>query len=263
MPHWQTAYITGGGSGIGAQLATRLLASGTTVAIFDRAGGQSVRQGLQRAGSGAGRHFLYQADVSDSAGLEAAVANALADAGPPDLAVNCAGVQVARPFATISSEDYERVIRVNLLGSRNFAAAVLPHMGRGSQLALVASLAGLVPTYGYTAYNASKYGVVGLAGALQLEYHGNGIQVSVICPPEVNTPMVAEERRTMSEAARRLKATAGTLEVGPACDMILAGLQRRKFMVIPGRRARAVATCARLLPGAMRWFSQRVVLANT
>jgi len=61
-------------------------------------------------------------------------------------------------------------VDINLKGSRNFAAAVLPHMASGSRLVLLASLAGLVGNYAYAAYNASKFGVVGLASALRIEY---------------------------------------------------------------------------------------------
>lgn len=90
----------------------------------------------------------------------------------------------------------QRDVEVNLIGSRNFSAAVLPLMTPGAQLALIASLAGLVPNYGYAAYSASKFGVVGLAGCLRLEYRPKGIDVCVVCPPGVETPMVTEERRS-------------------------------------------------------------------
>ncbi len=153
------------------------------------------------------------------------------------------------------------MVTINLVGSRNFAAAVLPHMRAGSQLALIASLAGLVPGYYYAAYNASKFGVVGLAGALRLEYIAKGIEVSAVCPPEVVTPMVMEERKTMTAVGAKLKSTAGSLELQPACDAIMKQLKARRFLVIPGVRARLVALSARLFPGVLRWFSERMVVS--
>jgi 3-dehydrosphinganine reductase len=175
--------------------------------------------------------------------------------------MNCAGIQIAKPFAELTGEEFERVVGVNLYGSRNFAAATLPQMSGGAQFCLVASLAGLVPSYSYSAYNASKHAVVGLAGALRLDYIESGIEVSVICPPEINTPMVVEERKTISKAGAKLKDAAGTLELGPACDYMMKQLKRRQYMIIPGFRARVVSRIARWLPNLMRRFSEHTVIS--
>lgn len=261
MNNWNSAFITGGCSGIGRRIAEMLLEEGISVAVIDRsveAEAQSALTAIAARTAGTRCEFL-QADVTDANGLEAVVLAAVETLGAPDLALNCAGIQVAKSFADLSAEEFERVINVNLVGSRNFAAAVLPQMRAGSQLALVASLAGLVPSYNYAAYNASKFGVVGLAGALRLEYIARGVEVSVVCPPEVVTPMVVEERKTMTATAARLKSTAGTLQLQPACDAILKQVRGRRFLVIPGARAKIVAVTARLCPGVMRWFSERIV----
>ncbi len=261
MQTWRTAIITGGGSGIGRELSRRLLAEGAVVAVIDRNTDPVAREAMQAITPG--RVSFHTADVTDREQLRLAVDASVAEiGGPPDLVVNCAGIQNARPFDVLSGEEFEEVVRVNLFGSRNLAAAVLPHLQRGSQLALVASLAGLVPTHSYTAYNASKFGVVGLAGALRLECVERGIEVSVICPPEVDTPMIVEERKNLGPAAARLKDTAGTLEVGAACDQILSRLRRGKFMIIPGWRARAVVVIGRWFPNIMRRISERIVLAT-
>lgn len=264
MKTWNTAFITGGGSGIGRRIAEMLLAEGTSVAVFDRSSSEEARSALQAIAAGVAgtRVEFFQADVTDAGRLAQVVAEAAAAIGPPDFALNCAGIQDAKPFSEQPGEDFERVVNVNLMGSRNFAAAVLPHMQRGAQLALVASLAGLVPSYAYSAYNASKFAVVGLAGALRLDYISQGIEVSVVCPPEVETPMVVEERKSMSAAGKKLKSTAGTLQLQPACDYILAGLKRRRYMIVPGFRARMLTVVQRLFPGTMRWFSERIVVST-
>jgi NAD(P)-dependent dehydrogenase (short-subunit alcohol dehydrogenase family)/catechol 2,3-dioxygenase-like lactoylglutathione lyase family enzyme len=263
MKTWNTAFITGGGSGIGRRMAEMLLAEGTSVAVFDLNSSEEAEAALTAiaAGNPGTRCEFFRADVSDAAGLEAVVLEAVGSLGAPDFSLNCAGIQIAKPFAELMAEEFERVVTINLVGSRNFAAAVLPHMQTGSQLALIASLAGLVPGYHYAAYNASKFGVVGLAGALRLEYIGKGIEVSAVCPPEVVTPMVLEERKTMTAVGAKLKSTAGSLELQPACDSIMKQLKARRFMVIPGVRAKLVAISARLFPGVLRWFSERMVVS--
>ena len=264
MSFWNLAFITGGGSGIGRHMAELLMEEGTSVAVFDRSNSPEAVSHLQAV---AARHNnvrceFFLADVTDATGLSTAVDEAVASLGSPDFALNCAGIQIAKPFDELTGEEFERVVGVNLFGSRNFAAATLPHMSRGAQFTLIASLAGLVTSYSYAAYNASKHGVVGLAGALRLEYIERGIEVSVICPPEINTPMVVEERKTLPAAGAKLKDAAGTLEVGPACDYMLKQLKRRKYMIVPGYRARAVTVIARWFPTAMRMFSERTVITT-
>lgn len=259
MRVWTTAIITGGGSGIGRALAQRLLQDGVDVAIIDRTCAAETRQTLESVGPG--RVHFFKGDVTDDKGVQEVVSMALETMGSIDLVVNCAGVQVAKPFRELSSEEFEWVVRVNLCGSRNVAAAVLPRMTRGSQLVLIASLAGLVSNHSYAAYNASKYGVVGLAGALRLECITDGIDVCVVCPPEVNTPMVVEEHKSLPPVAARLKSSAGTLELDTACDSIMRQLRKRHFLIIPGWRARGVALLERFFPGLMRSATKRIVLS--
>jgi NAD(P)-dependent dehydrogenase (short-subunit alcohol dehydrogenase family)/catechol 2,3-dioxygenase-like lactoylglutathione lyase family enzyme len=263
MKNWNTAIISGGGSGIGLRIAEMLLSEGTAVGIIDRSDCEAVSEQLQRMALAHNTRVLFgQADVCDSQGLEATVSALVAELGAPQLAINSAGIQIAKPFDELKGEEFERVVNVNLVGSRNFAAAILPHMQRGGQLALIASLAGIVPTHSYTAYNASKFGVVGLAGALRLEYIARGIEVSAVCPPEVDTPMIVEERKNLPEVAAKLKDTAGTLDADKACQLIMAQVRRRRPVVIPGIRAYLVARFAQICPGLLRWFSERIVLST-
>lgn len=253
---WPTALISGGGSGIGLRLAKELRASGTSVAILDRAIGDEVREWAE---SGAAPVSAHEVDVTAGEALAATVAEAVAAIGPPALAVNSAGVQGSAAFEQLSEERFRSVIDVNLIGSRNFAAAVLPKLEPGAKLALIASLAGLVPNYGYAAYSASKFGVIGLAGCLRLEYKPKRIDVCVICPPEVETPMVDEERLTGDAIGLELKKFSGTLELGDACEQILAGLASSQWMIVPGRKGRLTRRLAQYAPGLMRWTSDRMV----
>jgi NAD(P)-dependent dehydrogenase (short-subunit alcohol dehydrogenase family) len=255
-------FISGGGSGIGRYLARHYAGRGLPVAVFDLAIPESVRDELARLPGSPALSF-HEVDVCDAAGLEAAARAAVGVAGAPGLAINCAGIQIAGRFADLSEAQFSRVIDINLKGSRNFAAAVLPHMERGSKLALVASLAGLVSNYAYSAYNASKFGVVGLAGALRLECLPRGIDVAAICPPEVDTPMVEEELKSMDPITRELKQVAGTLDLESAGKEIIAGLAGSDFLVIPGTRARWVARLSRWFPGLLRRKTDAVITRMT
>jgi NAD(P)-dependent dehydrogenase (short-subunit alcohol dehydrogenase family) len=249
----ETVFITGATSGIGLRLAELLTQRGARVALLDRELRPGALQRLPEA-------VAVEVDVRDADAVEAAFATAEARIGAPTLVINSAGIQLGKTFTDLSSEEFTRVVEVNLLGSRHVAAAALRRLAPGGHLVLVASLAGLVPNYGYAAYCASKYGVVGLAEVLRLECRPRGIRVSCVCPPEVQTPMVDEERLTELAPTRALKDLAGTMALEPAARGILAGIDRGDFLIIPSARARGARQLARLLPARVsQAVSDRVV----
>ncbi len=259
---WNTIYISGGGSGIGLYFAKKFAGDGAKIAIFDLRISEEVRGELTQL-VGAEALAFHELDICDSQAVSEAAEQATANIGAPELAINCAGIQASKPFLELSSEEFNRVITINLIGSRNFAAAVLPHMGRGSRLAFVASLAGVVPNYTYAAYSASKFGVVGLAGAVRMDVIARGIEVSVICPGEIMTPMVEEELKTMDPITNELKQVAGTLDLDAACKEIFAGLEKGDFYIIPGFRARMVWRLTRWFPGLVRRKTDKIILGGT
>ncbi len=262
--HWKNGaprcvFISGGGSGIGREFAMRLAGEGAHVALFNRKPAPQVVAELRRVAVRSDQRFeSYSADVSDDVAIQAAILQAVQDFGAPDLAINSAGIQIAAPFELLTSADFNQVINVNLIGSRNFAAAVLPHLRQGSHLVLVASLAGLMGNFAYAAYCASKFGTVGLASALRIELKLRGIDVSVCCPAEIDTPLVVEERKTLHPISGALKDFAGTLDVESACDGMLKGIARRDFEIIPGFMPRLAAFLNRHLSGIVRVISDGI-----
>ncbi|MFO7527694.1 MAG: SDR family oxidoreductase [Marinobacter sp.] len=240
-------YITGGASGIGLQLARDYVRSGCAVTLFDIQSTENAVAELS-AISGGGPVRAFALDVGDSLSVREVFSEAAAEQGP-DVVIHCAGICIAAPFDEIDDDAYTRLININLLGSRHVAAGALPHLTSGTQLVFVASMAGLVGCYGYSAYCASKYGVVGLAEVLRIELAPRGIDVSVVCPPEVETPLVVEERKNRPKQTESLKLMAGTLPVEFAVEQIRRGIDQRRFLIIPGKRARSLWFTNKLLPG--------------
>ena len=261
MKAWKHALVTGGASGMGLGLALRLLRRGTHTSVLDLALGDAARQQLDAAATRPDQWAFASADVTDEAATQAAVQAAVARFGSPDLVVHCAGILINRALADTSSQAFKRVIDVNLNGSFHLAAAVLPHMRPGSRLALIASMAGLTSNYAYAAYGASKFGVVGLAHTLRYEYKPLGIGITCICPPEVKTPMVANERSpgNFNDISLALKDYAGSMEADAAVDAILAGVDAGRWMVIPSLQAKLVAAAARHLPTVFFAFMNLLV----
>lgn len=255
----RTVFITGSRSGIGREMARQLAAEGADLALFNRSAADEVLQELRAAARSPGQRFAaWRADVSDAAAIDAAVREAVRELGAPDLAINSAGVLNALPFDAASRADFERVVDINLKGTRNFAAAVLPHMQAGSHLVFIASLAALTGNYGYTAYCASKFGVRGLAEALRFELAPRGIALSLCCPGEIMTPMVQEEKRQQHPASAALKAFAGSATLEVAIPALLRGIARRQFEIVDGPRPALTAFLSRHLPRLSRWTGDRI-----
>jgi NAD(P)-dependent dehydrogenase (short-subunit alcohol dehydrogenase family) len=249
----ECVFISGGSSGIGREFAHRLAQEGANVAIFNRNLAPQVIEELQMLSVRSGQLFKsYSSDVSNDASIHAAIDAAVREMGPPDLAINSAGIQIAKPFSQLTANEFSQVININLVGSRNFAAAVVPHLRPGSHLVFVASLAALVGTYAYAAYCASKFGVMGLASVLRVELKLQDIDVSICCPGEIITPLVVEERKTLHPIAAALKDFAGHQEVDVACEQMLHGIARRKFEIVDGFMPKVTAWLGRHLPRTTR-----------
>lgn len=256
----QHVIITGGGSGLGYGLASRYLKKGAIVSVLDLHLAPEQKSELEAIAhiSGSECHF-FSVNVTDAESVEKAVSKSVAINGSPDLAINSAGILINKALEDTTPEAFKKVVDVNLNGSFNFASAIMPLMKPGSQIALIASVAGLISNYGYTAYGASKFGVVGLATTLRYEYEHKGIKVSCVCPPEVKTPMVAAEHANADPVSLELKKFAGSLEPEDACSQIFAGIESGKWMIIPSFEAKSLIFISRVFPGIFTLVMRRLI----
>lgn len=250
-----TAWITGGSSGIGLELTKRLLKDKYQVCIFAHAGIEQAVSELKKISPSV---YGFEVDVQNEETLSKGFAEANKQFGAPNLLINSAGISIAKSFDDMTAQEFERVININLIGSRNVAHAALPHLKQAAQekkqpkLVFIASAAGLVGCYGYTGYCSSKFGVVGLAEVLRMELRTQKIDVAVVCPPEVDTPLVTEERKNGSPITAALKQLGGSMPVEKACKEIYEGIFTSEFMIIPGTQARVLAKLSRVLPDFYR-----------
>ena len=249
----RTVFITGASSGIGRAMAQELAREGASIALFNRSDARAVLIDLRAAAASPEQRFAcYRADVAQPSSIETAVRQAVHALGAPDLAIHSAGVLHNGPLLQSSAADFEQVVDVNLKGTRHFAAAVLPQMQPGSQIAFIASLAALTGNFGYTAYCASKYGVRGLAEALRYEMKLQGIDVSLCCPGEILTPMVVAEKRAMHPVSAAMKAFAGSSTLDVSVPALLRGIARREFEITDTPKAALTAWLSRHTPQLAR-----------
>jgi NAD(P)-dependent dehydrogenase (short-subunit alcohol dehydrogenase family) len=186
------AFVTGGASGIGAALSTKLVDEGAEVWIADRQIGpaQELAQSLD---SGVGKAHAIEVDVRSYPSFERAVAEAVQQSGRIDYLFNNAGIGVAGEVDSYTLDDWNDVFDVNLRGVVHGIQAVYPIMIRqhSGHIVNTASMAGLVTSPGTVSYTATKHAVVGLSKALRVEAERHGVQVSVLCPGVIRTPILA------------------------------------------------------------------------
>ena len=208
----KVAWITGGGSGIGAAAAEWLAQDGAAVILSGRRKDVLDEVAARIAGQG-GTASALPVDVADGAAM-AAAAQEIRDAhGRIDILVHSAGTNILnRSWSKIDESGWNLIVDINLNGSYNAVQAVLPAMREAGDglLILISSWAGRYDTLlTGPAYNATKHGMRAMAAHLNLEEGRNGIRCCTIMPGEVNTPILdkrpipvpAEERERMMQPA--------------------------------------------------------------
>ena len=205
--------VTGAAAGIGRACAIRLGAEGGRVVVSDlarcRVGGEETVTAIRAAG---GTASFHPCDVSAEADCEALVARVVELHGRLDFAVNNAGIAYHGLFADTPTEEFDRVLAVDLRGVFLGMKHQIRQMLRngGGAIVNMASNAGLQAVKYLTAYTAAKHGVVGLTRSAAVEYADQGIRVNAVCPGAIHTALadgISEERLAQivfPQALRRL-----------------------------------------------------------
>ena len=247
------AFITGGSGGIGLATAHLLAAQGCRLVLFARG-----RKMLDEACRSIKTHTdaspgvnAVSMDVADNEDVQQKIRLAVEKFGVPDILINSAGVGSGDYFENISYEQFDRLLKINVYGTRNTVSAILPFMKQkgGGHIVNIASVAGLIGMYGYSLYCTSKYAIVGFSECLRSELKRFNINVTLICPPEVKTPFIEEEAKTLPPEARIVKNLAGLLTPEQAAKAIVRGIQGRKFLFVPGLMARSLLFWHRISNG--------------
>jgi NAD(P)-dependent dehydrogenase (short-subunit alcohol dehydrogenase family) len=183
----RVALITGGGTGIGLEIARCMVAAGATVIITGRR--ESVLQ-ESAAELGEGAHFVVN-DVSDLAGTDALIEQIEAEYGPLDILVNNAGINMKKPALEVTDEDFSRIIHTNLNAvfalTRAAGRRMVPR-GRGT-IIMISSMAAYYGIDRVVAYAASKSAVEGMVKVLASEFSKDGVRVNAIAPGFIETEM--------------------------------------------------------------------------
>jgi 3-dehydrosphinganine reductase len=257
----QHVFITGGSSGIGLALARQAAAAGARVSIIarDPAKLAAAHDAIRTAHPGGAEVVTVSADVSVETEILSALRQAEAVHGPVDVLITSAGV--ARPgyFEEVPVAVFERTMAVNYFGTLYPLKAVVPAMrqrGRGA-VVLISSGAGLYGFFGYTPYAPSKFALRGLAEALRAELKPAGVNVTIVYPPDTDTPQLVEESLTKPIETKALTAGGGLWTADDVARVTLKAVQRGRFAVTPGFPLTALAWLHSILAPVLNWSFDR------
>jgi NAD(P)-dependent dehydrogenase (short-subunit alcohol dehydrogenase family) len=196
------AIVTGGGRGIGRAVAAALIKSGAVVTVLGRS------EGTLMDAAAAGFATYYAAvDVTDGTAVAAAIEHAVERGGPVDILVANAGAAESAPFAGSSTELFQRMFDVNVMGVVHAAKAVIPGMTkrRNGRIVAISSMAGLKGYPYISAYCAAKHAAVGLVRALAAETAPHGVTINAVCPGYVATDLVERSIANIIEKTGRTR----------------------------------------------------------
>ena len=263
------ALVTGGSSGIGLEIARGLLTMGAQVHLVGRSEARLAEAKARLAsdspdrpagGTSAAVH-VHACDVTDPAQVEALFATLRAHDGLPALIVNSAGKTHPGRFVDLDIADFEATLASNYYGTLHVLKQAVPALiERGEGYILnVGSVAGLMGVYGMTTYSSSKFAVRGLTQALRAELKWHGISVSLLCPPDTDTPMLQGELSLRPPETEALSPSSEAVTPEFVARVALRQWARGKAEILPGSTAWIPAAVARLSPRLLEWVMDQTV----
>jgi short-subunit dehydrogenase len=249
------AVVTGAASGMGEQMAHRLAALGSDLALVDRdaTGLAQTIEAVQRTGV---RVSSYAMDLGEKSAAVSLADRVLADHGRVTLVINNAGVGLAGMFSQVSMNDVDWLLDINLRATMAVTSAFLPRLESGSHITNISSLFGLIGPVGNAAYSASKFGVRGFSQVLRAELAPKQIGVTAVFPGGIRTAIAKNSRRGtgVSDAewdfGQAMFEKFLVIDPDTAARRIVTGTIRRRARVLIGPEAYVGDAVARVAPAS-------------
>jgi len=229
--------ITGGSYGIGVEMARAFLHEGANVFTIAR-----NKEKLDASVDGLSGHAQlgrkvkgFPCDVTDRDGIKSTIDQIAAEFGGIDVLVNNAGIVIPGYFEELLLDDFEAVIKTDYLGSVYATKAALPHLlkNKKSAVTFTSSVAGIKGVFGYSTYSPAKFAVIGLAETIRQELKPKGVQVTVLLPPDTDTPGFEEEKKVRPKETDVIAGSAGLAPPSEVATAFVEGFKKGKFLVNP------------------------------
>lgn len=253
--------ITGGSSGIGLALAKEFLAQKARVTIISRDKTKllTAQEALAKVYSPA-LIDIIRADVSVKDEIASAIDQIGNRAGKIDVLINCAGIATYGRFKDQPLEDLERSMQVNYMGCVYASKFAWPFLKAAKgQLSFVSSVAGYLGLIGYSSYSPTKFAMVGLAEALQFEGKDDNIQVSIIYPPDTNTPMLRDGNLNNIPECIALSKNIKVRSAEEVARIYIRGLQEGKFEIYCDFDSRMIRWLKNNFPKVVNYATERII----
>lgn len=254
--------ITGGSSGIGKSLAKILTGFGANLFLVARGREKLDETILELQQHRQFPEQVWQAvavDISDRVAITQAMQE-LVQQHDIDILINNAGVAYANHIEETPPEIFEQMMDINYLGTVWTTLALIPHFKkrRRGHVVNMSSLAGVLGIFGYAAYSPSKFAVMGFSDVIRNELLPHNIQVTVVMPPDTDTPQLAQENQTKPEETKVISGKAKMLHPDDVALVTLKGMVRGQYHVVPGGMDSHVPYWGvRFIPGITRWVIDR------
>jgi 3-dehydrosphinganine reductase len=251
--------ITGGSSGLGLAIAKELAAKGAVITLIarNREKLEAAKAEIEKTG---GKAYVFSSDVSKIESIIETFKKIVSEVGPPDILINSAGILREGYFDKLSLETFREVIETNYFGVLNSIKAALPFIIRQKgRIVNIASVGGLMGVFGYTTYCSSKFALVGLSESLRYEMKPLGVKVHLVCPSEFASPMTEylNDTRTPENKAHTL--TIPKYDIDTMVRDTIRGIEKEKFLIVPGMLCRLTVMGARHFPAITRLVSDLII----
>ena len=241
------AIVTGASSGIGKGIALRFAKMGVKVILAARRQ-LELEEVAAEVRSHGGTAIVAPCDVTNPEDVARVVQAAVDELGGVDIMVNCAGIAGPMTFEDTPPERFRQHMDVNYFGAVEFVRNVLPLMKEqgGGYIVNISSITGLKGLPTYTSYGASKFAIRGFSDSLRHEVKKYGINVSVVAPPGVHTPMVDDDLESLPDWFHKFK----VIEVDQVLNKMISGMRKGRFLILVSADSKLMYAMLRFFPRA-------------
>ncbi len=228
--------ITGGSYGMGKEMARAFVKEGSNVFVIARNKDKldAAIQELGKDSIGSHKVLGYPADVTDREGITKTIDAIAAEQGGIDVLVNNAGIVIPGYVEELPVEAFETVLKTNYLGAVYTIKAALPHLleKKKSAISITSSILGIKGIFGYATYAPTKFALIGLSEVLRSELKDRGVQVSVLLPPDTDTPGFEEEKKVRPYETDVIGGTAGLMSSEELARRYMVGFKKGKSLIM-------------------------------
>lgn len=257
----KSVILSGGSKGIGKETASILARLGADMCLIARDPEPLELAAMEIRGSTvAAEQYVdtIACDASDGERLDPLLQDFIRERGVPDYLVNVVGYAYPQYLERLTLADFRQAMDVNYFGQVVPTLSLLPHFiraGRG-HIAFVSSVLGYLGAMGYAAYAPTKHALVGLADSLRNELKPHGIRISVLFPPDTDTPGFEKENESKPPETAMMSENLKLMSAEAVADEFVRGLLRNKFFIMPGD-AKLAWRMNRFFPWLVRWIADR------